>query len=140
VAIEDSAEAGKYECRLKCCPAPFVTQLKLDDNGIGTVHIGVNIASLTHHALAHLPTAGRKGQPSLSWHLDTNFKPLVKLILPKFTLLSNQLDPWHSQPPHFEKFPLCMEQLRLLHWMLEQEKTMCHPLSRRRFQGPCLSP
>ncbi|KAH9072095.1 hypothetical protein EDB83DRAFT_2361141 [Lactarius deliciosus] len=106
MAIEDSAEAGEYERRLKRRPAPWTTE------GTGTVRIGVNVASLTHRALARLPTAGRNGQPTLSWRLDTNFKPLVKLVLPKFTLLSNRPDPEHRQPPHFKEFPLRVEQLR----------------------------
>jgi SNF2-related domain len=139
-AIEDSAEAGEYERRLKRRPAPFVTQLKLDDNGVGTVRIGVNIASLTHRAFARLPIAGRKGKPTLSWRLDTNFKPLVKLILPKFTLLSNRPDPQHGQPPHFEKFPLRVEQLRSLHWMLEQEKPDAPPFIEEEVSEAMLEP
>ena len=140
MAIEDSAEAGEYERRLKRRPAPFVTQLKLDDNGTGTVRIGVNVASLTHRALARLPTAGRSGQPTLSWRLDTNFKPLVKLILPKFTLLSNRPDPEHRQPPHFKKFPLRVEQLRSLHWMLEQEKLSAPPFIEEEVSEAMLEP
>ncbi len=139
-AVEDSAEAGKYERRLKRRPAPFVTQLRLDDDGVGTVRIGMNIASLTHRALARLPTAGRKGKPTLSWRLDTNFKPLVKLILPKFTLLSNRPDPQHHQPPHFEKFPLRVEQLRSLHWMLEQEKRDVPPFIEEEVSEAMLEP
>ena len=139
-AIEDSAEAGEYERRLKRRPAPFVTQLRLDDNGIGTVRIGVNIASLTHRAFDRLPKAGRKGKPTLSWRLDTNFKPLVNLILPKFTLLSNRSDPEHQQPPHFEKFPLRVEQLRSLHWMLEQEKPDAPPFIEEEVSEAMLDP
>ena len=93
----------------------------MDDNGDGAVRIGVNIASLTHRALDRLPKV------TLSWRLDTDFKPFVNLILPKFTLLSNRSDPEHQQPPHFEKFPLRVEQLRSLHWMLEQEKPDAPP-------------
>ncbi|KAI9440567.1 hypothetical protein H4582DRAFT_2110717 [Lactarius indigo] len=140
VAIEDSAEAGEYERRLKRRPAPFVTQLKLDDKGTGTVRIGVNVASLTHRALARLPTAGRNDQPTLSWRLDTNFKPLVKLVLPKFTLLSNRPDPEHRQPPHFKKFPLRVEQLRSLHWMLEQEKPGAPPFIEEEVSEATLEP
>lgn len=140
VPVEDSAEAGEYERRLKRRPTPFVTQLKLDDNDVGTVRIGVNIASLTHRAFARLPTAGRKGKPTLSWRLDTNFKPLVNLILPKFTLLSNRPDPQHSQPPHFQKFPLRVEQLRSLHWMLEQEKTDAPPFIEEEVSEAMLEP
>ena len=140
MAIEDSAEAGEYERRLKRRPAPFVTQLKLDDSGTGTVRIGVNVASLTHRAFARLPTAGRNGRPTLSWRLDTNFKPLVKLVLPKFTLLSNRPDPEHRQPPHFKKFPLRVEQLRSLHWMLEQEKTSAPPFIEEEVSEAMLEP
>ncbi len=138
--IEDSAEAGEYERRLKRRPAPFVTQLTLDDNGMGTVRIGVNVASLIHRALARLPKAGRKGKPTLSWRLDTDFKPLVNLILPKFTLLSNRSDPQHQQPPHFEKFPLRVEQLRSLHWMLEQEKPDAPPFIEEEVSEAMLDP
>ena len=140
MAIEDSAEAGEYERRLKRRPAPFVTQLKLDEDGVGTVRIGVNVASLTHRAFARLPTAGRKGNPTLSWRLDTNFKPLVKLVLPKFSLLSNRSDPEHDQPPHFEKFPLRVEQLRSLHWMLEQEKPSAPPFIEEEVSEAMLEP
>ncbi|KAI0272498.1 hypothetical protein BC834DRAFT_817628 [Gloeopeniophorella convolvens] len=140
IAIEDSAEAGEYERRLKHRPAPFVTQLKLDDSGVGTVRIGVNVASLVHRALSRLPTAGRKGRPALSWRLDTNFKPLVKLILPKFTLTSNRSDPEHTQPPHFAKFPLRVEQLRSLHWMLEQEKIGATPFIEEEVSEAMLEP
>jgi SNF2-related domain len=139
-AIEDSAEAGEYERRLKRRPAPFVTQLRLDDNGVGTVRIGVNVASLTHRAFARLPKAGRKGKPTLSWRLNTNFKPLVNLILPKFNLLSNRPDPEHQQPPHFEKFPLRVEQLRSLHWMLEQEKSDAPPFIEEEVSEAMLDP
>ncbi|KAH9975966.1 hypothetical protein BGW80DRAFT_1168904 [Lactifluus volemus] len=140
IGIEDSAEAGEYERRLKRRPAPFVTQLRLDDSGVGTVRIGINIASLTHRALARLPTSGRKGTPTLSWRLDTNFKPLVKLILPKFTLLSNRPDPQHPQPPNFDKFPLRVEQLRSLHWMLEQEKLTAPPFIEEEVSEAMLEP
>ena len=138
--VEDSAEAGEYERRLKRRPAPFVTQLKLDDNGVGTVRVGVNIASLTHRAFARLPNIGRKGKPTLSWRLDTNFKPLVNLILPKYNLLSNRGDPEHEQPPHFVRFPLRVEQLRSLHWMLEQEKPDAPPFIEEEVSEAILDP
>ncbi|KAI0042198.1 hypothetical protein FA95DRAFT_1682698 [Auriscalpium vulgare] len=139
-AIEDSAEAGEYERRLKRRPAAFVTQLKLDGEGVGTVRIGVNVPSLTHRALSRLPTANRAGTPVLSWRLDTDFKPLVKLILPKFQLSSNRLDPEHAQPPHFKKFPLRVEQLRSLSWMLEQENPKAPPFIEEEVSEAILDP
>ncbi|KAI0061030.1 hypothetical protein BV25DRAFT_1870977 [Artomyces pyxidatus] len=140
LAIEDSHEAGEYERRLKRRPAPFVTQLKLDEDGVGTVRVGVNVPSLTHRALSRMPTAGRTGAPTLSWRLDTDFKPLVKLILPKFKLTSNRADPEHSQPPHFTKFPLRPEQLRSLHWMLKQEEVDAPPFIEEEVSEAILEP
>ena len=125
VAVEDSVEAGEYERRLKRRPAPFVTQLKFDqENGVGTLRIGINIPSLLHRALSRLPNIEGNGRiqkaPNLSWRLNTEFSPAAQIHLPKFTLLSNKRDKEHSQPPHF-KLPLRVEQLRSLEWMIKQE-------------------
>jgi hypothetical protein len=43
---------------------------------------------------------------------------------PLFPLLSNHADPMHSQPPHFQRFPLRHEQLRSLHWMVSTENSI----------------
>ena len=125
VAIEDPAEAGEYERRLKHRPAAFVTQLKFDQaDGIGTLRIGINIPSLLHRALPRLPNIEGNGRiqkaPTLSWRLNTEFSPAAQISLPKFTLLSNKKDKEHTQPPHF-KLPLRVEQLRSLEWMIRQE-------------------
>ena len=119
-AFEDSVEAGEFERSLKRRPAPFVTQLKLDKKGEGIVRIGVNFASLMHRALSRLPSVRRTGPATLSWRLNTDFTPAVKMEFPKFTLASNKRDPEHAQPPHFT-VPLRPEQLRSLTWMLAQE-------------------
>ncbi|KAG9313076.1 hypothetical protein JVU11DRAFT_6516 [Chiua virens] len=120
VAIEDSKEAGQYERDLKHRPNPFVTQLRLDQNCIGVIKVGLNIASLFHRALSRLPSENRSERPSLSWRLDTDFTPAVKIQLPPFTLKSNRSDSEHSQPPNF-KLDLRKEQLRSLTWMLQRE-------------------
>ncbi|KAI0831805.1 hypothetical protein BC628DRAFT_1311075 [Trametes gibbosa] len=120
-AFEDTVQAGEYERSLKRRPAPFVTQLRLDEEGRGIVRIGVNITSLMHRALSRLPTKGRKEAATLTWRLDTDFTPAVKITLPKFKLSSNKRDKAHEQPPSF-KIPLRPEQLRSLTWMLAQEK------------------
>ena len=119
-AFEDTIQAGEYERSLKRRPAPFVTQLKVDEDGLGIVRIGVNITSLMHRALSRLPTGARTEPASLAWRLDTDFTPAVKLTFPKFKLASNRQDPEHAQPPSFTK-PLRPEQLRSLTWMLQQE-------------------
>lgn len=126
-AIEDTAQAGAYERALKERPAPFVTQLKLDDeSGVGTVRIGVNVSSLIHRSISRLPTHGRTEKPLLGWKLDTDFMDVAKLNLPKFLLKSNRSDEDHAQPKHF-KIPLRPEQLRSLGWMLKQESLDAKP-------------
>lgn len=120
VAVEDPVQAGEYERRLKRRPSAFITQLRVGDDNVGTVRIGLNIPSLLHRALSHLPSENRTETPQLSWRLDTNYIPLATVNLPKFVLKSNKLDEEHPQPPSF-KIPLRKEQLRSLTWMISQE-------------------
>ena len=143
VATEDSIEAGEYERRLKCRPAPFVTQLKFNQaDGIGTLRIGINIPSLLHRALSRLPNAEGNGRiqkaPSLSWRLNTEFSPAAQIHLPKFTLLSNKKDKQHAQPPHF-KLPLRVEQLRSLEWMIKQESAEVEPFTEEEISEAIIS-
>lgn len=123
--IEDPNQAGSYEQRMKNRPNPFVTQLHLS-GGIGSVRIGLNIASLLHRALSRLPTEGRDLPPRLSWRMTPDYDPAATKFKPgdpPFTLRSNRLDPQHEQPPHFKRYPLRPEQLRSLSWMLERERS-----------------
>lgn len=125
VAMEDVVQAGEYERALKRRPAPFVTQLKLSDDGVGTVRIGLNMTSLMHRAWSRLPP-GRKEKAVLSWRLQTDFFPVAELVLPKFQLSSNRHDVEHKQPPSF-KIPLRPEQLRSLTWMVQRESKNVEP-------------
>ncbi|TFK64107.1 hypothetical protein BDN72DRAFT_963450 [Pluteus cervinus] len=136
---EDPIQAGEYERRLKRRPSPFITQLKLDENNIGTVRVGVNIPSLLHRALSRLPTKGRTETPTLSWTLNTNFTPMANLILPPFKLTSNKLDQEHKQPPSFKVF-LRTEQLRSLEWMIEQESRKAEPFIEEEISEAILDP
>ncbi|KAJ3287354.1 hypothetical protein HK104_008647 [Borealophlyctis nickersoniae] len=124
IPLEDPVQAGAYEQALKKRPAPFVVQLRLGEDGVGTLRIGLNIASLLHRALSRLPTAGRQENPRLSWRLSTDYKPGDRKPL---RLTSNRADPSHAQPPHFRQFPLRPEQLRSLRWMLAQEDQNAKP-------------
>ncbi len=126
VAVENTIQAGEYERRLKRRPSPFVTQLMLDENGVGTVKIGLNVPTLLHRAIPRLPDVRPDSQVTLSWRLDTNFTPSVHIDLPKFLLRSNKQDKKHSQPPHF-KLKLRVEQLRSLEWMVAQEAKTAPP-------------
>ncbi|VDC03465.1 unnamed protein product [Peniophora sp. CBMAI 1063] len=139
--IENSTQAGEYERRLKARPAPFVTQLMLDDESqTGVLRLGVNFTSLMHRAAARLPPRADTRELKLSWRLDTDFLPLGKLPPHKFTLLSNRPDPEHAQPPSFKKYPLRKEQLRSLSWMLAQEKRDCEPFIEEEISEAILEP
>ncbi|KAF8075101.1 hypothetical protein FPV67DRAFT_1476000 [Lyophyllum atratum] len=139
VAIEYPVQAGEYERRLKRRPSPFVTQLRLDENEVGTVRVGVNIPSLVHRALSRLPSLNRPKPATLSWRINTNFTPSATLDLPPFNILSNKLDKEHSQPPSF-KLKLRVEQLRSLEWMLRQESRKAEPFIEEEISEAILSP
>ncbi|KAJ7446763.1 hypothetical protein FB451DRAFT_1291430 [Mycena latifolia] len=139
VALEDPVQAGKYERSLKKRPSPFVTQLKVDDNSIGTVRIGFNAPTLLHRALSRLPVENRSERPVVSWRLNTNYTPTASLNLPKFVLTSNKLDKEHAQPPHF-KINLRREQLRSLQWMVQQESADAPPFIEEEISEAILHP
>ncbi|TFK39834.1 hypothetical protein BDQ12DRAFT_513516 [Crucibulum laeve] len=139
VPVEDTIQAGEYERRLKRRPSPFVTQLKLDDDGTGTVRVAINIPSLLHRALSRLPSKNRTESPSVSWRLDTNFTPLANANLAKFIISSNKQDKKHAQPPSF-KIPLRKEQLRSLEWMLAQESKDARPFIEEEISEAILDP
>ena len=137
--VEDPVQAGEYERRLKTRPSPFVTQLKLEENGIGFIRVGINIPTLLHRALSRLPSQDRPEKPLLSWRLDTNYTPIVNSNLSKFTILSNKADKEHAQPPNF-KTPLRKEQLRSLEWMLAQEADDVAPYVEEEISEAILTP
>lgn len=139
VPVEDPVQAGEYERRLKKRPNPFVTQLKLDESGVGMIRVGINIPTLLHRALSRLPTHNRTEKPLLSWRLDTNYTPSVNANLPKFVILSNKTDKEHAQPPNF-KIPLRKEQLRSLEWMLKQESNEVAPFIEEEISEAVLAP
>lgn len=139
VAVENSIQAGAYERSLKRRPTPFVTQLKLDNDGLGSVRVGLNIPSLLHRAMSRLPSQNRHEPVTLSWRLDTNFTPAAKLTFPKFNLLSNKFDTEHAQPPNF-KVELRVEQLRSLTWMLAREAADAAPFIEEEVSEAMLDP
>ncbi|KAG6827082.1 hypothetical protein H0H92_013265 [Tricholoma furcatifolium] len=139
IPIENPVQAGEYERRLKRRPTPFLTELKLDEDNIGTVRVGVNIPSLIHRALSRLPSANRTEAAKFAWRINTNFSPRVTIDNPSFTLLSNKQDPEHTQPPSF-KLDLRKEQLRSLDWMLRQESRKAPPFIEEEVSEAILSP
>ncbi|KAJ7130633.1 hypothetical protein C8R44DRAFT_872419 [Mycena epipterygia] len=139
VALEDPVQAGEYERSLKKRPSPFVTQLKVDENGTGTVRVGFNAPTLFHRALSRLPSVNRTERPIVSWRLNTSFTPTASQNLPKFVIASNKLDKEHAQPPHF-KLNLRKEQLRSLQWMIQQESSDAPPFIEEEISEAILHP
>ena len=140
VALEDPVQAGAYERALKQRPAPFVTQLKLDDQNIATVRLGVNFASLMHRAFSRLPPAkGKAGNITISWRIQTDYVPMARLPKYPFSLPSNKQDKEHEQPPNF-RIPLRPEQLRSLTWMVAQESPKADPFVEEEVSEAILEP
>ncbi|PRP86950.1 DNA repair protein rad8, partial [Planoprotostelium fungivorum] len=124
VPHEDTVQAGVYEQALKRRPSPFTVQLHYDTQStMGTMQIGINVASLAHRALSRFSkkSIGTSDTPKLSWRLDTEFHAPPRLEVPPFFLTSNKKDDTHKQLSYF-KLPLRHEQLRSLTWMREQEE------------------
>jgi SNF2-related domain len=118
--FEDPQQAAPYERALKNRPPPFLTHVRIDDNDVGLLKIGLNISSLIHRAFSNLPQRGSLSDVELSWRLTTDYIPPPRVVLPKFSLRSNKKDPSCDQPPHF-RMALRPEQLRSLGWMRRQE-------------------
>ncbi|KAL7410274.1 hypothetical protein BDY24DRAFT_400679 [Mrakia frigida] len=121
--MEDPVEAGKFEQALKHRPAPFVVQARLDGN-VGTIRLGLNVATLLHKAISTLPPSKSTSAPTLSWRLTPNHPSVESTIYTskQFIIKSNKQDPTTSQPPSFKKFPLRPEQLRSFGWAMKQER------------------
>jgi len=139
IAVEDQAQAGEHERRLKRRPNPFVTQLRLVDDKTGVVRIGINIPSLLHRAASRLPRRNVSEQITLSWRLDTSFTPTAVLELPRFTIPSNNQDMEHGQPPSFV-LPLRKEQRRSLSWMIHRESALVEPFIEEEISEAVLAP
>lgn len=126
VAKEVPEKAAPFERALKNRPAPFVTHLHMDDNALATLRIGLNATTLIHRALGRFPKTTDAGKPRGSWRLVTDYVPDTRILTEEYKLTSNKGDPQHEQPPNF-KIPLRNEQLRSLHWMINQESDNAKP-------------
>ncbi|KAI9820425.1 MAG: hypothetical protein M1832_003758 [Thelocarpon impressellum] len=120
IPYEDSTQAAPYEHALKNRPPPFVTQVRIDDDNVGMLRIGLNVWSLVHRSIASLPKKGPEIDAAVSWRLSTNYVPPPRVVLPQLTLRSNKNDRPSRQPPNF-LLKLRPEQLRSVHWMISQE-------------------
>jgi hypothetical protein len=120
IAREDVQEAGRYEQALKARPAALQVWRNRHE-ATGEIVFGVNVASLVHQAASRLPCES-DSRPTVSWRICIHEEDSTSVArLPALALRSNRSDPQSAQPPNFKSYPLRMEQLRSLHWMLEQE-------------------
>ncbi|GAA6033422.1 hypothetical protein JCM8097_006743 [Rhodosporidiobolus ruineniae] len=125
-AREDGLQSAAYENLLKDRPSPLLVHTRQRGKEF-EFRIGLNIVTLAHRALAQLPsTVGslhKRKKPTIEWRLTTSSNvELGKDLSREFTLKSNRDDPEAKNPGRFKKFELRKEQLRSLHWMIEQEK------------------
>ena len=134
VPKEDVQEAGQFERALKERPDIWNMQLSKDiSKNIVFLQIGLNPVSLVHRARGMLVSNDISEDDKESgneleeepWtfsfrvvnHIDLEKNP----NFPKLTLCSNKEDKESKQPPNFKRYPLRVEQLRSLNWMVEQE-------------------
>ncbi|GAA5867419.1 hypothetical protein JCM3774_002898 [Rhodotorula dairenensis] len=123
-AREENKQAAAYEHSLKNRPEPIVVHTRQ----IGTefqFKVGLNVVSLAHRALAQLPTHRNLpcSEPLVSWRLNSSANTaLGRENSHVFTLLSNRHNPEAENPSRFKSYKLRKEQLRSLHWMIEQEE------------------
>lgn len=84
----------------------------------------MNVVSLAHRVLAQLPTHRNLecSEPKVEWRLNSTANmALGRENSHVFTLLSNRHNPEAENPSRFKNYKLRREQLRSLHWMIEQE-------------------
>lgn len=87
--------------------------------------VGLNVVSLAHRALAQLPCHHDLSccEPQVSWRLNSTANTaLGRENSHVFTLRSNRHNPEAENPSRFKSYKLRREQLRSLHWMIEQEE------------------
>ncbi|KAI9805360.1 MAG: hypothetical protein M1833_005813 [Piccolia ochrophora] len=125
---EDPQQAGPYERALKDRPAPFITRVRIDEDNVGHLQVGLNVTSLVHKAAANLSMVPDEHSTDLklAWRLCTDYVIPPSASLEKLRLRSNKADPESKQPPRF-KYKLRPEQLRSLHWMRQQESEHAEP-------------
>jgi hypothetical protein len=145
VPIECGIEAAAYEQAVKSRPEPWAVHLRANDGAsshdvFGTLElkIGLNVFSLLHRSIVLFPQGslarramislcGGKSHSMFSWRIIPHVEKLYDASdFPKLNLTSNKRDPQADQPPEFRgkgRYPLRIEQLRSLSWMLAQEAT-----------------
>lgn len=126
IPYEDPRGAATYERAAKSKPAPFVLLRRDDEAGNAELRFALNIQSLAHQAYGRLVNRGNHSSIEFQWRLVGNTNDWGRTSHPRFTLLNNQQDVTHQQPPNF-KLDLRQDQLRSLSWMISQEADHISP-------------
>jgi site-specific DNA-cytosine methylase len=115
---EDPATAVVYERAIKRRPPPILFQTVHQSRG-STMHFGINLASLAHRAVAHLP-ANHKTTCRLSWILEQDLASSSNFTFKPFVLRPTE----GPSPPNAVVGMRCRlfpKQALVLHWMQQQE-------------------
>ena len=116
---EDPKDAAVFEKAVKSKPPPFMAFRKVVGDR-GELVFALNIQSLAHHACLKLASLDDSEKIGFEWRLISNACDLGRQSHPRFTIPNNKGDPEADQPPNFQ-FDLRPEQLRSVHWMIQQD-------------------
>jgi site-specific DNA-cytosine methylase len=115
---EDPATAAVYERAIKRRPHPILFQTVLGSQGL-TMHFGINLASLAHRAVAHLP-ANYKTTCRLAWTLEQDLASSSNFTVKPFVLEPTE-GPSSPNAHVGMSCRLFPKQALVLHWMQQQE-------------------
>ena len=132
VPYEDPRQAGPFERAIKARPTPFLTRMRVNNERVRQLEIGLNVPTLAHRALAKHSDLLSYDGVELSWRLDTQYLWPATISLPRFKLLNNKLNlpmkhVFEQSNKHGEKCTLRLEQQRSFGWMVKQEAENAPP-------------
>jgi RNA-binding protein YhbY len=115
---EDPSTAAVYERAIKRRPPPILFETVHQSWG-STMHFGINLASLAHRAVAHLP-ANHKTTCRLSWIFEQDLASSRNFTFEPFVLRLTE-GPSSPNADVGMRCRLFPKQALVLHWMQQQE-------------------
>ncbi len=139
-AMEHPRRAAFYEKFMKARPQVFIMRTRIDDNGVGWLEIGLNIATLAHRALGKILDGHKiSGDVQVHWRIETKGDSSSMFQRIPFTLKDNKDVPTPERERF--KFPgldkdgnhlsLRVEQQRSFLWAKGQESEEALPFWRQ---------
>ncbi|OOF92487.1 hypothetical protein ASPCADRAFT_517877 [Aspergillus carbonarius ITEM 5010] len=138
-AYEDPYDAALYARQVKSKPSAFLIFRRTDGQGLGDLHVTLNIQTLLHQACDRLVQDKVARDVRFEWRLVPNAYDTRNISFPKFVLGSNRHDSPSGQPPNF-RLELRPEQLRSLSWMIQQEGDDIPPFMEEETEEALLPP